>query len=139
MYQQITIVGNVGRNPELRYTQSGVAVCDFSVAVNKVIGSGESRREQTTWFRVTCWRQLAEVVNQYLTRGRQVLVIGEVAVSAYQDRSGQPAASLEVTAREVKFLGNRSDGEGGGDGGGYSRNFDEDFAPPPNQVDDIPF
>jgi single-strand DNA-binding protein len=138
MYQQVTIIGNVGRDPELRYLQNGVAVCDFSVAVNKRYTSNNEQRDETTWFRVTCWRQLAETVNQYLSKGRQVMVVGEVKATAYQDKSGQPAATLELTAQTVKFLGGR--GEGGDnnqDGGGYNNRY-EDFAPP-GQVDDIPF
>jgi single-strand DNA-binding protein len=138
MYQQVIIVGNVGRDPELRYTQNGVAVCDFSVAVNKVTNVNGERREKTTWFRVTCWRQLAETVNQYLTRGRQVMVVGEVEASAYLDKSGQPASSLDLTARDVRFLGGREGGEAGGGGYDNHREYNEDFAPP-NQIDDIPF
>lgn len=137
MYQQVTIVGNVGRDPELRYTQSGVPVCDFSVAVNKVwtTGNGE-RQEKTTWFRVTCWRGLAETVNQYLRKGRQVFVVGEIDASAYLNNAGQPAASLDLTATTVKFIGSRDDDMSAG---APRRNYDDDFAPPPQQVDDIPF
>lgn len=135
MYQQVTIVGNVGRAPELRYTQTGVAVCDFSVAVNKRTKNqnGETS-EKVTWFKVTAWRQLAELVNQYVQKGRQVMVIGEVNVSAYLDKSGQPAATLELTANDIRFLGGR---DGGGQGGDF-RGGQEDFAPP-GQMDDIPF
>lgn len=135
MYQQTTIVGNVGRDPELRYLQNGVAVCDFSVAVNKRFNTaGGEAREETTWFRVTCWRQLAETVKQYLTRGRQVMVVGEIRATAYLDKSGQPAATLEITAQTIKFLGGR---DGGGAGVGGESGYD-DFAPP-GQMDDIPF
>lgn len=135
MYQQITIIGNVGRDPELRYLQNGVAVCDFSVAVNKrFTTSGGEQRDETTWFRVTCWRQLAETVKQYLTRGRQVMVVGEVKMGTpYLDKSGQPAATLEITAQTIKFLGGREGGAPGGDGNRY-----DEFAPP-GQMDDIPF
>jgi single-strand DNA-binding protein len=136
MYQNVVIVGNVGRAPELRYTQTGIAVCDFSVAVNKVTKSANGeRQEKVTWFKVTAWRQLAELVNQYVQKGRQVLVVGEVTVSAYLDKSGQPAATLELTANDIKFLGGR---DSGGQGGGDFGNRDHDFAPP-GQVDDIPF
>jgi single-strand DNA-binding protein len=146
MFQQTIVVGNVGRNPELRYLQNGTAVCDFSVATTRRYSTNNNEmREETTWFKVTCWRQLAETVAQYVTTGRQVMVVGEIKASAYLDKSGQPAASLELTAREVKFLGSRegAGGEGGGNnsgGGGQRRNFQEDdFAPPPQRVDDIPF
>lgn len=138
MYQHTIIVGNVGRDPELRYLQNGVAVCDFSVAVNKRFktANGE-QRDETTWFRVTCWRQLAETVKQYLTRGRQVMVVGEVKATAYLDKSGQPAATLEITASEIKFLGGRGEGAGQGETSGGGNRY-EDFAPP-GQMDDIPF
>ena len=110
MYQQITIIGNVGRDPEMHYTQGGVAVCDFSVAVNKryTTADGE-KREEVTWFRVTCWRQLAEVVGKYLTKGKQIMVVGEVSGSAYIAKDGSPAASLEITANTVKFLGHKDE------------------------------
>lgn len=139
MFQQIMIIGNVGRDPELKYLNNGVAVCDFSVATNKrfTTSNGE-QRDETTWFRVTCWRQLAETVKQYVTRGKQVMVIGEVKVNAYLDKEGKAAATLEITAQTIKFLGGREGaGAGTGDGGGYKDRF-EDFAPP-GQVDDIPF
>lgn len=134
MYQQITIVGNVGRDPELRYTPQGFAVCDFSVAVNRRIGGQNNTepRDETTWFRVTCWRQLAETVAKYVRKGRQILIVGEVSVSAYTDKAGQPAATLEITAQTVKFLGQREDNEDGGGNGG--RETFDDFRPPQQQT-----
>lgn len=141
MYQQITIVGNVGRDPELRYTQEGIAVCDFSVAVNRRFGTGDDARDETTWFRVNVWRNQAEVVAKYLKKGRQVLVVGEVRANPYLDKSGQAAASLDITAQTVKFLGNRDDSENGGE------RYEDDFQPrgkrgssrPPENTEDIPF
>jgi len=134
-FQQCIIVGNVGRPPELRYLQSGVPVCNFTVAVNQVSGSGENRTEKTVWFRVAAWRQLAETVNQYVQKGQQVMVIGTVEARGYTDNSGQPAASLEITARDIRFLGSRDGGQGQGTG---NRDYN-DFAPPPDDVGDIPF
>lgn len=121
-YQQITIVGNVGRDPELKYLPSGVPVCNFSVAVNERRGTGENRTEKTTWFRVAAWRQLAETVSQYLTKGRQVMVVGTVEARAYTDNAGQPAVSLDITARDIVFLGQRGDGQGGS-GGDYADDY----------------
>jgi single-strand DNA-binding protein len=137
-WHQTIIVGNVGRAPELRYLQSGTAVCDFSVAVSEswTDNNTNERREKTTWYRVSAWGRLGEICNQYLEKGRQVMVIGTVDARAYTDKSGQPAASLDLRARDVRFLGSKSDREGGGNGG-Y-----EDFAPPPqggSNVEDIPF
>jgi single-strand DNA-binding protein len=110
MWQQIIIVGNVGRDPEMTYTQQGIAVCKFSVAVNKVTGKGENRKEKTTWFRVTVWRERAETASQYIKKGARIMVIGEVDVSVYTDKQGQPAATLEVTANDFKFLDRRGEG-----------------------------
>ncbi len=137
-YQSVTIVGNVGRDPELRYTPQGSAVTDFSVAVNEVFTANGERRERTTWWRVTCWNRQAETVAQYLKKGRQVLVVGRrVEANAYTGKDGEARATLELTADTVQFLGGRDDRADVSEGGYDSRN---DFAPPPSdQVDDIPF
>lgn len=133
MYQQITIIGNVGRDPDLRFTPQGIAVCDFSVAVNKRVGGQNNTepRDETTWFRVTCWRQLAETVAKYVKKGRQIMVVGEVSASAYTDKNQQAAATLEITAQTVKFLGGRDENEEGGGGGG--QRYQDDFRPPQQQ------
>lgn len=141
MYQQVTLVGNLGRDPEMRYTPSGVPVSSFSLAVNKSWTNNEGQRQdKTTWFRITCWRKQAEVVSQYLTKGRQVLVIGEInEPSTYTDREGNSRASLEVTANVVKFIGGRGDmmetmGEPGGSSSSNGDGGGSDFSD-----EDIPF
>lgn len=112
MYQQITLIGNLGRDPEMRYTPTGVPVTSFTVAVNRRwTGQDGQQQDKTTWFRVTAWRKLAENASQYLTKGSKVLVIGTVEEpQAYIDREGQPRASLEVTAQDIRFLSTRSEG-----------------------------
>ena len=107
MYQQLTLVGNLGSTPEMRYTPSGVAVTSFRLAVNRKWTSSEGeQKEKTTWFNITCWRGLAETVNQYLDKGRQVLVVGTVdEARPWVDREGNQRASIEITADEVRFLG----------------------------------
>ena len=116
MYQSTVVVGHLGRDPEMRYTPDGTPVTSFSVATTRrwTNAEGESQ-ERTTWFRVTTWRKLAETCNQYLTKGRLVLVEGDVDASAWSDKtSGEPRASLELTAQEVKFLGGRADQDAAG-------------------------
>lgn len=135
-YQQVIIIGNLGRDPEMRYLQSGVPVCNFTVAVNQVTGNAENRTEKTVWFRVAAWRELGERCSQYLAKGRQVMVIGTVDARAYTDNSGQPQATLELTARDVRFLGSREDGGGQAGQGGYD---DYATAGGGSNVDDIPF
>jgi len=149
MYQQITLIGNLGTDPEMRYTPSGVPVSSFSLAVNKSwTGQDGQRQDKTTWFRVTTWRKQAEIVSQYLTKGRRVMVVGEVEEArAYTDRDGNQRASLEVTAQIVKFLGARGeDGDmGGGMSGGASGDNSSSSAPAPSgsepdlSEEDIPF
>lgn len=139
-YVNVTLIGNVGRDPELRFTPSGAAVCEFSLATNRrwTDRSSNEKREETTWWRVTVWGQQAESVNQYVSKGRQVLVVADrVEASAYMGQDGQPRASLEVTARTVQFLsgsGGGGDYEGGGGG-----NYNNEYSNAPNDVDDIPF
>ncbi len=130
-YQYTIIIGNVGRDPEIRYLDNGAAVCSFSVAVTERWKDRQTNepREKTTWFRVTAWRKLAETCNQYVHKGMQIMVTGTVSASAYTNPAGEPTATLELTARDVQFLSGR-DGQGG---------RPDDFAPPPSNVDDIPF
>ena len=127
-YQYTIIVGNVGRDPELRYTQSGVAVADFSVAVSRrwTDRNTNESREETTWFRVTAWRGLAETVQQYVHKGMQVMVTGRVTASAYIAQDGEARASLELTAQDLQFLGRRGEAVEGADS--Y-----------PNEPEDLPF
>jgi single-strand DNA-binding protein len=141
-YQNITIVGNVGRDPELRYTPSGIAVTDFSLATSRRWTDQQGQQqERTTWWRVTCWRRQAEIVAQYVKKGRQVMVIAnQVEANAYEGRDGQARASLDVTADQVIFLQGGGDVPSGGSedvaSGGFPDN--NDFAPP-GDVGDIPF
>ncbi len=120
MYQQITLIGNLGNDPEMRYTPTGVPVANFSMAVSRSWTNQEGQRqEKTMWFRVTAWRKLAETVSQYLTKGRTVLVVGELEdARAYTDRDGNLRAALEVTAQTVRFIGGRGDG-GSHESGGF--------------------
>lgn len=139
MYQQVTLVGNLGSDPEMKYTPSGVPVTKFSVAVNKTwTGQDGTRQDKTTWFRVTAWRQLAELCAKYLSKGRQVLIIGEIEEARpWTDRDGNTRASLEITAQTVKFIGSRGD-EGGGGSFNGSSNASNDSADVSNE-EDIPF
>lgn len=106
MYHTIIIVGNLGRDPEMRYTPAGKAVTSFSVAVSD--GFGENKK--TIWFRVSAWEKQAETCNQYLKKGSRVLVEGRLQADEagnprqWADQSGEKRASYEVTAVTVRFL-----------------------------------
>ncbi len=131
MFQQCIIVGNLGRDPEMRYMGDGTPVTSFTVAVNRRwTGADGSQGEKTWWFRVSCWRRLAETTNQYLRKGSPVMVIGEVDASAYIPREGgEPRATLELTAREVKFLPRGGTGTGEEMGAGMDYATDEEDIP----------
>ena len=117
---KITIIGHLGRDPEMRYTPQGTPVTDFSVATSRrFTDSMGERREETDWFRVSAWRQLAELCNQYLAKGSLVYVEGRLHTRTYEGNDGVMRFSNEVTANDVRFL-NRPDREGGFSGGDYS-------------------
>ena len=141
MYHTLIVVGNVGKDPEMRYTPSGQAVTSFSVATNRqyTTGNGEQVKE-TVWFRVTTWGKQAEVCNQYVKKGMKVLVEGRLTPDkgtggprVWTRQDGTPAASFEVTASTVRFLSSRGEiNEMATQSGGY-----ESAEMPPE--DDIPF
>lgn len=122
-FNKIIIIGNLGRDPELRYTPQGIAVCDFSVATNekKRDKSGEMH-DVTTWFRVTLWRQMAENASKYLTKGSPVYVEGRLRVEEWTDRDGNNRHTLNVQASEMQFLSG---------GGARSEDLDRDMADEP--------
>ena len=109
----ITIVGRLGGDPEMRFTEDGKPVATFSVADNRRYTVDGETREETVWFRVTAWGRLAETCNQYLSKGRQVAIEGRMKpVRVWTGDDGVARASLEVTARSVEFLGGGNAGSG---------------------------
>lgn len=129
MYQQIVLIGNLGNDPELRYTPSGVPVASFNLAVKKSWSDSEGgKQEKTTWFRVIAWRKLAEIAGQHLVKGKQVLIVGEMEdARAFTDKEGNSRASLEVTAQTIKFLGTK---DAGGNGAQSPAEHSEDSSIP---------
>jgi len=99
-YNQLSIIGHVGRDPELQYSQDGAARCRFSVAVTERRG----QQDETQWFNVVAFGKLAETCNQYVRKGMAILVAGPVKLNQYTGRDGQHRASLDVIARDVQFL-----------------------------------
>ncbi len=113
---KMMVIGNLGTDPEMRYTPSGAPVTSFRIAVNRTYTtSGGERREETEWFTVKAWNQLAEQVNQFLTKGRQVYVEGRLNSQTWTGQDGQQRFSNEITANQVVFLsgGGPPDGSGG--------------------------
>ncbi len=122
---KIMVIGNVGRDPDMRYTPSGNAVTTFTLATSRryTTAAGE-QREETEWFRVTAWNRLAEQCNQYVTKGRKVYAEGRLKSDSWTGNDGQTRFTNEITANQVVFLDGRpqegAEGETGPPaGGGY--------------------
>lgn len=145
---KVILVGNLGRDPEIRYTASGAAIANVTIATTdswRDKQSGE-KQEKTEWHRVVFFNRLAEIVGEYLKKGSQVYVEGRLQTRKWQDQSGQDRYTTEVVANEMQMLGGRG-GDAGGQAGGFrnqqagssaaapqAQKAEEDF-----QDDDIPF
>ncbi|QPC80873.1 single-stranded DNA-binding protein [Phototrophicus methaneseepsis] len=108
---KVMIIGHVGRDPEMRYTPSGRPVTSFSVATNRTWTSAEGERhEETEWFNVVAWGNLAEICNSHLNKGQQVYVEGRLQTRGWQDDSGKKHFRTELVANEMILLGERNNG-----------------------------
>ena len=138
MFHKVILVGNLGRDPEMRYTPGGQAVTNLNVATNRTYTDNAGNQvKQTVWFRVSVWGKQAESAHQYLRKGRQVLVEGRLNPDdngnprIWNAQDGTPRASFEVTAETVRFLG--------GPGGEAAGGGEETPLGLPENEDDIPF
>ena len=141
MYQKIIIVGNLGRDPEMRYLPNGTGVTSFSIASNRSWNDSQTgeKVDETTWFRVSVWGRQAEIAQQYLTKGQLVLVEGRISPDRetggprlWTAQDGTVRASFEVTADSFRMMGSRTDG-------GYAGGGDDYDAETAEEEDDIPF
>ena len=124
---KVILVGNLGRDPETRYSPDGAAICNVSIATTsqwKDKASGE-RKEETEWHRVTFYGRLAEIAGEYLKKGRSVYVEGRLKTRKYKDKEGIEKYATDIIADQMQMLGGREGmgGGGGGDGGGYSGGY----------------
>jgi single-strand DNA-binding protein len=144
---KVILVGNVGKDPELRYTPSGTAVCTFSLATSERFKNKQGeQQERTEWHNIVVWSGLAEVCGKYLTKGKQIYIEGRIQSRSYDDRDGNKRYITEIVANEMQMLGRAGDQGGGSGSGGGSRPAAQGFEPsegsqePPfNPDDDIPF
>lgn len=142
-FNKVIVVGNLGRDPELRYTPQGTPVCSFTMATNeKRKDKAGEMQDVTTWFRITLWGRQAEAASQYLTKGRPVYIEGRLRMEEWTDRDSKQRFTLEVHATDMQFIGSRGDEAGSSSSRGRS---DEGDAPKGNSSDvevtddDIPF
>lgn len=126
---KVQIIGNLGRDPEMRYTPDGKAVTTFSVATGgKWQDRDGNERDDTEWFRVEAWDKLAETCNSYLNKGTKVYIEGRLKTRKWQDKeTGQDRYSTDLVANNMIILSSRNNGNGGG----YDSDVDEEMAPPP--------
>jgi single-strand DNA-binding protein len=153
-FNKVILVGNLTRDPEVRYTPKGSAVCDLGLAVNRQysLENGE-KREEVTFVDVVLWARLAEIAGEYLKKGRPVLIEGRLQLDSWDDKqSGQKRSKLRVIGETMQLLGSRPGGAGGGEadeatgsGGDRSSSRPKSSAPPPRSApaapddDEIPF
>ena len=145
---KVILVGNLGRDAEIRYTSGGTAVATLSLATTDIwTDKGGQRQEKTEWHRVVLWGKTAETLQEYLLKGRQIYVEGRLQTRQWDDRDGNKRYTTETRADRVVLLGGRGGGPGGGGGGGMSRGDDQGHPagspgpgePPELTEDDIPF
>ena len=157
---KVLLIGNLGRDPEMKYTQQGTPITNFSIAVSRSRKSPDGQFiDETEWFRIIAWEKLAETCNEYLRKGSKVYIEGRLQTREYTTQDGQQRQSIEVVANEMLILDSRQQGAPGGYNGDRSdrgdRNERHDRQPQPSQrasssspslvddsdmdVDDIPF
>lgn len=146
---KVILIGNLTRDPEIKYTPKGTAVCDIGLAVNRFIPASEGgeKREETTFVDITLWGRTAEVANEYAKKGQPLYVEGRLQMDSWEDKqSGQKRSRLKVVGENIQLLGAK-----GGGGGGGGRSYEDDGPPRPRSAgaparpssppedDDIPF
>jgi single-strand DNA-binding protein len=134
-YNKVLLMGNLTRDPELRFTAGGSAVANFGIAVNRKFKQGDDWKEDVCFVDITVWGKLAENCTEYLSKGRSVFVDGRLNFSSWEAKDGQKRNKLDVVANSVDFLS--KPGGGGGDSSGFSSGGSGDSQMP--EKDDIPF
>jgi single-strand DNA-binding protein len=130
---KVILVGNLGRDPEIRYTRDGTAVANLSLATTETWNDANGQRqERTEWHRVVAWGKLAEIAKEYLGKGRQVYIEGRLQTRSWDDKEGNKRYTTEIKADQMVMLGGR-----GGDGGGYRDSAPPE--PPPSEAAREPF
>lgn len=155
---KVILVGNLGKDPELRYTPSGAAVATFSLATTERYKDRDgNRQEKTEWHNIVAWRQLAEICGKYLHKGKQIYIEGRIQTRSYDDRDGNKRYITEIVADQMQMLGRAGDEGGSSSYGGHSggqpqqsgsgkqsyesgsQQGDYSQEPPVNMDDEIPF
>lgn len=141
MINKVILIGNLGADPEIRYTQGGTPVVNFRIATTERWKDKDGQQqEQTEWHNIVAWRRLAEICGEYLSKGSRVYIEGKLQTRKWQDQNGNDRYSTEIVANEMKMLSPKGAGAGGdsyGSSGGGFNDFPPE--PPPTTGDDVPF
>ena len=141
---KVILIGNLGKDPELRYTPAGQPVATFSLATTERWNDRNGQRQdRTEWHNIVAWGKLAELVNQYLKKGRSAYIEGRITTRSWDDKDGNKRYKTEIVANTIQFLGSAGQSSGGFDGGVDQSMPDYDMRPGPESVnapeDDLPF
>jgi len=135
------LVGNLGQDPEIRYTPSGLAVANFSLATSESFKGKDGQREtKTEWHKIVAFGKLAEICGEYLNKGKQIYIEGRIQTRQWEDKDGNKRYTTEIVANQMQMLGTK-----GGSGGGFDKGESSSGGPPtaeeppPADMDDIPF
>lgn len=128
------LVGNLGADPEIRYTPSGMAVANFRIATSETFTKDGQKETKTEWHRIVAFGKLAEICGEYLAKGKQVYIEGKIQTRKWTDKEGNDKYTTEILANQMQMLGGR-DSSGGGNGGGGGGGDEI----PPSDIDDVPF
>jgi single-strand DNA-binding protein len=135
MVNKAILIGNLGADPEVRYTQNGTAVANFRVATTETWKKDGEKEEQTEWHRIVAFARLGEICGEYLSKGSKVYIEGRIQTRKWEDRDGNPRYTTEIVAREMKMLSPR----GAGDNQGAYRDDEPPLPDAPPMEDDVPF
>ncbi|WP_028582470.1 single-stranded DNA-binding protein [Desulfogranum japonicum] len=142
MINKVILIGNLGADPEIRYTQSGTAVATFNIATTeRWKGQDGQMQEQTEWHRIVAWQRLAEICGEYLSKGSRVYIEGKLQTRKWQDQNGNDRYTTEIVAREMKMLTPKGGG-GGGAGSSFGGDYGDpgpSYSGPSDMGEDVPF
>ena len=142
-FNKVVLMGNLTRDPELRYTPQGSAVCEFALALNSVYTNKQTGQkvEEVSYIDLVAWGKTGETIAEYMKKGRQILVEGRLKQDRWESQDGKKMSKVRVTVDSFTFVGARPGGEGGGPGpkGGGAPAAGPEDGPPPGQEEDIPF
>jgi len=131
MLNKVMLIGNLGADPETRFTQDGTCVCNIRIATTERFkGRDGQQQEKTEWHRVVLWNRLGEIAKEYLSKGSRVYIEGKITTEKWSDRDGSDRYTTKIVAREMKMLGGRNDSGRGDNGGGYAPQAAPRTAPP---------